>query len=143
MVSILRIVFGLALIGAAIAGATGLADRFVVLPPLDLLSAAGLTAAGLVFIWLGVLRRRQSKDADRAYALAVQQFTLSGVMLVLAVTFAVPLLAEVLDLVRVGGFPIGFYFAAQGGVLLLAILAFMMSSRAERIDDTHSAGDGT
>jgi putative solute:sodium symporter small subunit len=46
----------------------------------------------------------------------------------------VPLAAEPLNLLRIEGFPFGYYLAAQGGLVALVILAFVWAARQNRID---------
>jgi putative solute:sodium symporter small subunit len=46
----------------------------------------------------------------------------------------VPLLAEVFNLARVGGFPLGYYLSAQGVLVALVIIAFIFAQRHDAID---------
>lgn len=51
------------------------------------------------------------------------------------------LLVDVLDRIRVGGFPLGFFFAQQGSIwIFLALLAYYVRAMA-RIDRHHDLHD--
>ena len=66
-------------------------------------------------------------------------------LLALSVAMFAPLLFELLDLLTVAGFPLGYYLAAQGLLLFFAILAFRAASHLDALDETvaptPSAGD--
>jgi len=50
------------------------------------------------------------------------------------------ILAPQLDHIRVGGFPLGFYFAQQGSMYVFVVLIFLycwIMNRAEREHDVH------
>jgi putative solute:sodium symporter small subunit len=127
-------VIGVLIIVAAVALALGAAALFIPVPPPGLGPTLALAAAGATMAAHGM--------AGRAALLATpgtDQRWRSVFYALLALTAAVvlPLVVEVLDLVTVAGFPLGFYLAAQGMLVAFAILAF----RAARFLDARETID--
>lgn len=52
----------------------------------------------------------------------------------LVVGLGVPASGRLLDIVRIAGFPLGFYAAAQGAIVLLAALLLVFAARARRLE---------
>jgi putative solute:sodium symporter small subunit len=62
-------------------------------------------------------------------------------LLVALFAFAAPLLVEPLNLIGIGGFPAGFYLAAQGALIAFVIIAFVSAARQDAIDREENAGE--
>lgn len=56
-----------------------------------------------------------------------------SLLTMLAVALGLPALVQTLNLVRVAGFPLGFYLAAQGVPLLIGIIIFLHARRANHL----------
>lgn len=65
------------------------------------------------------------------------------IMVVLLAVWAVAglgcgvLFADVLHGVRLGGFPLGFWFAQQGSIVVFVVLVFVYAVLLNRLDDAH------
>ncbi len=67
-------------------------------------------------------------------------------IILLSIWFAVSygagiLFADVLDQFRVGGFPVGFWFAQQGSIYVFVVLIFVYVILMNRLDDEFDAED--
>jgi putative solute:sodium symporter small subunit len=49
--------------------------------------------------------------------------------------FGVHLLVQPLNGIRIGGFPLGFYMAAQGSLIAFVIMLFVFARRQDAIDE--------
>jgi putative solute:sodium symporter small subunit len=79
---------------------------------------------------------------DRDRQAAYWRSTLRIAAAVLAVWFAVSclaatLLADLLDRVRIAGFPLGFWFAQQGAEIVFVLLVAAYVRLANRLDRRH------
>lgn len=61
------------------------------------------------------------------------------VSVTLVLTVCLALFAPSLNAIVLFGFPLGFYFAGQGLIVLLVVVAFWFASRQERLDRRHGA----
>ena len=61
---------------------------------------------------------------------------------VLFVALGLPAFVQTLNLVKVAGFPLGFYLAAQGSPLLVGIMVFYYARRANRLSRSPSRRPG-
>ncbi|MCP4004654.1 MAG: DUF4212 domain-containing protein [bacterium] len=52
------------------------------------------------------------------------------------------LLVEPLNTIRMGGFPLGFWFAQQGSILIFIALVFIYARVMDGIDRNHDRGEG-
>lgn len=96
---------------------------------------AGILGIGAVFITHGFYERAKRVRAGlERHKLRRRGVKIAGSIAALIVTLILPLAASAMDLIRVGGFPGGFYFVAQGGLLVLAAIALMTSLRERTID---------
>ncbi len=59
-----------------------------------------------------------------------RRLILSAVSALILLAFILPLVALTLNAVKIAGFPLGFWFAAQGSILGLAVLTWMFARRA-------------
>jgi putative solute:sodium symporter small subunit len=60
--------------------------------------------------------------------------TFAAVAVAAFLGLGVPAFVQTLNFVKAGGFPLGFYLAAQGIPVVLAILLFLHARRANRIE---------
>lgn len=129
---------GALLIGGAIVIATGKATVLFgivdLLPLLGYGGAALIAAAGGLLCAAGLTRRALKKNTARRHALRSGRLTAMAVLTAGGLAIGVPLVADVLNLVRIEGFPLGYYLAAQGVLIALVVLAFAWASRQNRID---------
>lgn len=65
--------------------------------------------------------------------------TIAALAVAALLGIGVPALVQTLNFVKAGGFPLGFYLAAQGLPVLLAILLLLHARRANRVE-RESAG---
>lgn len=127
-------VIGVAIIVAAVALALGAAAFFIPVPPPGLGPVLALAAAGATVAAHGMAGRAEWPAKQGA---AQRWQAVFYALLALTAAAVLPLVVEVLDLVTVAGFPLGFYLAAQGMLVAFAILAF----RAARSLDAREAAD--
>ena len=89
----------------------------------------------------------QQESRSRAYwrANVRLQFSLLAVWAVVGYVLAI-FLAEPLNEIVIGGFPLGFWFAQQGSIVVFVALIFIYARRMDRIDeefDVHEEGLGS
>lgn len=136
----IEIGIGLLLAAAALfvlAGAFGvvLAPAGVDLFPLVGYGGAGLVfAAGVLLVAAGRTRRAIARHPGRRHALRTARLTIVAVLLTAVLAIGLPLRPGPFNLLRIGGFPAGYYLAAQGALVGLVILAFWWAKRQDRID---------
>lgn len=51
------------------------------------------------------------------------------------------LFVETLNAIQIGGFPLGFWFAQQGSIIVFVILIFVYAARMKQIDKRFGVGD--
>ena len=121
-----------------VAGALGIvaAPAGVDLFPLFGVVGTGLVlTAGLLLVAAGRTRRAIARHPERRHALRSTRLTIVALLLVAGLAIAaLPLSPGPFNLLRIGGFPAGYYLAAQGGLIGLVILAFWWAARQNRID---------
>lgn len=111
-------------------------------PPagVDLFPLVGWTGTAFVFalavllIAAGHTRRSIARDPERSGALRATRLTTVALLLVAVCAIGFPLVPGPLNLIRVAGFPGGYYWAAQGGLVALVVVAFWWAARRNRID---------
>ncbi len=131
---------GALVMAAALAFAAGVVHRVMPMPPIGGGALLALFAAGAVLFAHGWIGRKIVRDHDNAARWRAASRAVFVTGFALAIMVAVPGLMPVLDLFAIGGFPLGFYLAAQGGVIALAILAFRA---ADRLDDADHSGQSS
>ncbi|HRN84987.1 MAG TPA: DUF4212 domain-containing protein [Hyphomicrobium sp.] len=122
---------------ALVAGAFGIvaAPAGVDLFPLFGVVGTGLVlTAGLLLVAAGRTRRAIARHPERRHTLRSTRLTIVALLLVAGLAIALPLSPGPFNLLRIGGFPAGYYLAAQGGLIGLVILAFWWAARQNRID---------
>lgn len=122
---------GLLMIAAAIALAFGAASLLAPIPPAGL----GLTLA-LIGFGATVTAHGMTGRALRKQNPGAAQFWRAAFYLLLALTLAatLPLVVDLLNLATVAGFPFGYYLAAQGLLVLMAIIAFRAATHLDALD---------
>lgn len=78
-------------------------------------------------------------DATRRHWRRTRRLVWLGLLLWLVVVVVAPLAVNQLNLLRAGGFPLGFYVAAEGAAVVATILTLLLAWRQEVID---RAGSG-
>jgi putative solute:sodium symporter small subunit len=142
----IEIAFGVLVIAAAVAILMGAADTLL-LPIPDLFPIIGfagttfIVASGLLLILHGAYRRVRDRRTGGRHALRTTSLAAAMGLLVALFAFAAPLLVEPLNLIRIGGFPAGFYLAAQGALIAFVTIAFLSASRQDRIDSEENGGE--
>lgn len=131
---------GALVMAAALALASGLVNRITPMPPIGNGALVALFAAGAVLFAHGWIGRKMARDAANAARWRFAGRAMFAIAAALAILAAVPGLMPVLDLFSIGGFPLGYYLAAQGGAIALAILAFRA---ADRLDDADHSGQAS
>ncbi|MDX2307641.1 MAG: DUF4212 domain-containing protein [Hyphomicrobium sp.] len=140
---LLKIGIGLVAIVAAMASAVGWLDAVVAFPALSTSSAAFVIAAGIALLTNGILGFVVANTADGLKSrFAAAQLATSTVVFVAVVILAIPVLNRALSLFTIGGFPLGYWFVAQGAALLLVMLAFRHEAKTAASEaDTADARD--
>lgn len=134
-----EIAMGVLLAVAAIVIAAG-AFGIGVAPGLDFFPLLGFVGIGLMLAAAGLLmaaghtRRAMLRHPERRRALRTARMTSIACLLTVALAVGLPLVPGPFNLVRVGGFPGGYYIAAQGALIGLVILVFWWARRVGRIE---------
>jgi putative solute:sodium symporter small subunit len=55
--------------------------------------------------------------------------------------FVIPMLAPILNSVKILGFPLGFYMAAQGSLIVFVVQLFWFSSAQNKIDQKYGMAE--
>lgn len=120
----LETIIGVLIIVVAGLLAAGVASMVVPIGPAGLGVTLAVAGAGATIAAHGMAGR----TAQHACAAATARWrALFYALLVLTLAAALPLIVEVLDLVSIAGFPLGYYMTAQGLLILFAIIAFRAS----------------
>jgi putative solute:sodium symporter small subunit len=132
----IEIGLGVLVIAAAVALASGYTDAKLPVPPIGFAGTLALVTIGASLVAHGLIGLRIKRNIDNSAPLRVLGRTIFTLTLALLIVIAVPALVAPLNLGTVAGFPVGFYLAAQGALLALAVLAF----RAAQQMDAAEAG---
>lgn len=114
-----------------IAPMLGLPDAFALV---GLTGTSVIAGIGALLVLHGTYRRVLRAGTGDQSALRMLGLTTAALAAVAALTLGVPLMVEPLNLVTVGGFPMGFYLAAQGVLIGLVILTFLYARTASAIE---------
>ncbi len=114
--------------------AVGAVPALSLLPDVGAGAAAAIATTGLALVLHGIYRRLRRSGTRNQHWLQTVAVTLVALAGVLLVAVAVPLLAETLNITKLGGFPLGFYMAAQGCLILLVALTSVAARRLDRLD---------
>jgi putative solute:sodium symporter small subunit len=124
-------VLGVLIIATAVALSFGASGFFVPLPPPGLGPTLALAVAGAAVAAHGMAGRAAASAVPGA---ALRWRTATYALLAITGAAALPLAVEVLDLVTVAGFPLGYFLAAQGLLVLFATVAFHAAQSLDRLD---------
>jgi putative solute:sodium symporter small subunit len=127
-----EVTLGLLVIVAAVALALGAARLFAPITSASLGQTLTLAALGATLAAHGMSGRKLRRglhDRSRFWRAAFY------VLLVITLITALPLVVDILDLFTVAGFPIGYYMASQGLLILLAILSFRAATHLDALDN--------
>lgn len=135
----IEIVLGLLLLAGAVIVVMGAGDTLGLsnidfFPLLGYGGTAFILALGILLIAAGFSRRAMKRHHARRHTLRSARLTTSALLLVACLTAGLLLASEPFNLLRVDGLPLGYYLAAQGGLIGLVILAFVWAARQNRID---------
>lgn len=129
----IEIGLGLIAILAAAAISSGLTTGLVPFP-LGNGAAIATSVFGLALVLRGLYRlARNRQTGDRR---DLRSLGLAGSIsaLVIVVALAMPSLSQALNLVTIGGFPLGVYLMGQGVLILFVVVLFVFASWQNRID---------
>lgn len=124
---------------AMVSGAIGMipgAANVDVLPLLGYGGTAFLIAIGILLIAAGLARRAIARHPERRLAVRSARLSIIALLLIAALAIGLPLAAEPANLMRMQGFPLGYYLAAQGASVGLVVVAFAWAMRQNRIEAT-------
>jgi putative solute:sodium symporter small subunit len=135
----IEIGLGVIVIALALAILTGAANALSLpvpdlFPLLGIGGTAAIFATGLLSAVHGAYRRLLKRRIAGRHAFRSTGLMLTSLLMVALVAFAVPQLVEPLNIIKLAGFPAGFYAAAQGALIVLVIIAFIVAARQEEID---------
>ncbi|MDQ8697907.1 sodium/substrate symporter small subunit [Hyphomicrobium sp. LHD-15] len=135
----IEIVLGLLLLAGAVIVVMGAGDTLGLsnidfFPLLGYGGTAFILALGILLIAAGLSRRAMKRHHARRHTLRSARLTTAALLLVACLTAGLLLASEPFNLLRVDGLPLGYYLAAQGGLIGLVILAFVWAARQNRID---------
>ena len=87
------------------------------------------------------------QDQEQTEAAQYWRTNMKLVGLLLVVWFIVSygagiLFVEPLNEVHMGGFPLGFWFAQQGSIMVFIVLILIYCLKMDRIDESYGAGEG-
>ncbi len=122
---------GLLIIAAAIALALGAARLLAPVPPTGLGVTLALIGLGATLAAHGMTGRALQNQNTAA---ALSWRAVFYLLLALTLAATMPLVVDLMDLANVAGFPLGYYVAAQGLLILMAILAFRAATHLDALD---------
>lgn len=74
----------------------------------------------------------------KAYWRATLRLLVATLVIWFVVSFGAGILfREALDTIRIGGYPLGFWFAQQGSIFIFVALIFWYARRMDKIDREH------
>ena len=93
-----------------------------------------IIALGLAIVSHGLYSRRLKRPHDDRHRFRVKGLSSATAIAVIAAVLGLPLIAEALNLMEIAGFPLGFYAAAQGGLVALVLIVAAWALRHDTID---------
>jgi putative solute:sodium symporter small subunit len=137
-VCVIELGLGLLMVLGAAAIAGGLTSALTggidVLPLIGAGGVALLAASGLLLGAAGALRRAIGRHDGRRHGLRSVRLTAVSILIIGALAIGLPLATEALNLVRIDGFQLGYFLAAQLSLPALALVALIWAIRQNRID---------
>lgn len=140
----IEMALGLLVLVAAVAAALGLGQSlfsaYFMVPAPMLMTAAMLAAfVGLLLFSHGLYRMRLRRVPGARYWTRSSGLMWTALAFLFVLAFALPLMAPFLNILKVAGYPLGFYMSAQGSLILIVALLFAFVARADAIDDQEGA----
>jgi putative solute:sodium symporter small subunit len=93
-----------------------------------------ILALGILLIAAGLSRRAMKRRHETRYTLRSARMTTAALLMIACLAIGLLLAAEPFNLIRIEGMPLGYYMAAEAGLIGLVILAFVWAVRQNRID---------
>ncbi len=103
-------------------------------PLIGFSGTAVVATSGLVLIAAGLYRLTLKRRRHGRHRLRSAGLAWAALLAVSFLALVVPLDVALLNVATVGGFPFGFYMAAQGSLVALVIVAFAAALRQDAID---------
>lgn len=100
-----------------------------------------IVALGILLIAAGLSRRAMKRRHERRHTLRSARLTTAALLAAASLTIGILLASGPFNLVRVDGLPLGYYLAAEAGLIGLVILAFVWAARQNRIDAEEGAAE--
>ena len=125
---------GVLVLAAALALAMGVGDSLMLTPVLGLGTYLTIAAAGIALVAHGAVRRLRNHGTGNRYWLRTGGLLWAVLGTAAILTFLLPAATARLGLIKVSGFPLGYYVAAQGALIGLAILMFCATRKQDRIE---------
>lgn len=140
----IEVILGVLLLAAGGFLQTGAADHVplaTLVLPFRSLAVSLLCGAGLVLLMHGSYRRlrdsgRRDRHLVRSSGLAIVTLALAAAAVLLPAV-----IVSTLNFMKAGGFPVGYYMAAQGSLIVLVILAFVHARRQDTLDLEEGAAE--
>ncbi len=130
----IEILAGVLVLAAAVALAMGVGDSLMLTPVLGLGSYLTIAAAGAALVAHGAFRRLRDHGTGNRYWLRTGGLLWAVLGAAAILTFLLPAATAHLGLFKISGFPLGYYAAAQGALIGLAILMFCAARKQDRIE---------
>lgn len=100
-----------------------------------------LAAAGMLLVMHGQFRRVRDRATGSRYWLRSQGVHGLTLLATAGLALALPVVTAPLGLFKIGGFPLGYYMAAQGLPIALVVLAFIAARMQDRVDVEETTDD--
>jgi putative solute:sodium symporter small subunit len=138
----LEIVVGLLLLMGAL-GLVAAPVEVLPLSPVGNVPLLALAVAGLLLVVHGQFRRVRDRATTTRHWIRCQGIHALALLATAVVAVALPILLAPLGVVKIGGFPLGYYMAAQGLPIVLVALGFLVARMQDRADVEEMADDDT
>jgi putative solute:sodium symporter small subunit len=135
---VIEILLGLLALAGAVVILMGAGDTLGF--PVDLFPLIGfrgtglIVLAGVLLMARGIYRLSLRKAGEGRRELRSAGLMWSVIIATVLLGVGVPFVAEPMNLIRIGGFPLGYYLSAQGVLVALVMLAFIFVRRQDAID---------
>ena len=82
-----------------------------------------------------------SQDNDAAWWGKTKSLMITSMVIWAIFSFFIHFFAAQLNSIVIAGFPLGFYMAAQGSLIVFVILIFWFAARQNAIDEEHGVAE--
>jgi putative solute:sodium symporter small subunit len=82
-----------------------------------------------------------SNDNDVAWWGKTRELMITCMVIWAIFSFFIHMFAPALNTIVILGFPLGFYMAAQGSLIVFVVLLFWFAARQNRIDEEHGVAE--